>query len=141
MLALDVYSSPAYDQQDVITDHLAICPATFTRSQSIQFAINSIQCKWYQYSIIYPSALPLVLAAVYHTRVHTHRLFTSQLLLDIRLEVLRLLSARPPALDLSILANQELLKVPLDTLEAHEARLLVLEPFEGGVCGGAVDLS
>ena len=81
-------------------------------------------------------ALPLVMPAVHHA----HRLFTSQLLLNIRLEILRLLSARPPALDLSILANKELLKVPLDTLEAHEARLLVLEPFEGGVCGCAVDL-
>jgi len=75
-----------------------------------------------------------------HHHTHTRPLFTSQLLLDIRLKILRLLSARPPTLDLSILANKELLKVPLDALEAHEARLLVLEPFEGGVCGGTVDL-
>jgi hypothetical protein len=74
-------------------------------------------------------------------RAIIQRLFATQLLLDIGLEVFRLLGARPPALDLSVLANQELLKVPLDALEAHEAGLLVLEPFEGGVCLCAVDLS
>ena len=68
------------------------------------------------------------------------RLRRLQLLLDIRLEILRLLDARPPVLDLSVAADKELLKVPLYALEAHEARLLVLEPLEGGVCLCAVDL-
>jgi hypothetical protein len=74
-------------------------------------------------------------------RAIIQRLFGAQLLLDIGLEVFRLLGASPPALDFSVLANQELLKVPLDALEAHETGLLVLEPFEGGVCLCAVDLS
>ena len=67
-------------------------------------------------------------------------LFLAQLLLNLRLEILRLLRTRPPSLDFAIASNEELFKVPLDTLEAHEAGLLVLEPFEGGVCGCAVDL-
>lgn len=67
-------------------------------------------------------------------------LFLTQLLLDLGLEILGLLGTRPASLDLSIAANEELFKVPLDTLEAHEAGLFVLEPFEGGVCGCAVDL-
>ena len=63
-----------------------------------------------------------------------------QLLHDIRLERLRLASTRPPLLDLAILANQELLKVPLDTLQAHQSRLLRLQPLKHGVRTVAVDV-
>lgn len=54
----------------------------------------------------------------------------ADLLLDDRHEVLRLLRAGPPVLDLSIASNKELLKVPLHPLQPHEARLLVLEPLK-----------
>jgi hypothetical protein len=67
-------------------------------------------------------------------------LFVVQLLLNLGLEILGLLGTRPPALDLAIAANEELFKVPLDTLQAHESGLLVLEPFECWVCSCAVDL-
>ena len=33
------------------------------------------------------------------------------------------------ALDLAVAADEELLEVPLDPLQAHDARLLVLEPL------------
>lgn len=102
-------------------------------------AINSIQCKWYQYSIMYPGAhRTCVNAQSFQTRAQ--HLFAAQLLLDFRLEVLRLLGACPPALDLSVTADEELLKVPLYALEAHEAGLLILKPFECGVCLCAIDL-
>lgn len=64
----------------------------------------------------------------------------TQLLLDVRLEIFWLLRAGPSSLDLAVLANQELLKVPLDTLETHESWLLVLEPLECGISLGAVDV-
>lgn len=63
------------------------------------------------------------------------------LLHNLRLKILRLLGAGPTPLHLAVLANQELLKVPLDALQAHQAGLLVLEPFEGRVGFVAVDLS
>lgn len=53
-----------------------------------------------------------------------------QLLHDFALQLLWLLRARPSIDDLSISANQELLEVPLDTFQAHEAGLLLLEPLE-----------
>jgi len=54
---------------------------------------------------------------------------------------LRLRSARPPALHVAVLANQEFLKVPLDALQAHEAGLLLLHPLPNGLGRLAVDLS
>lgn len=41
--------------------------------------------------------------------------------------------AGPAALDLAVAADEELLKVPLDHLDAHDAGLLVLEPLVEGV--------
>ena len=45
------------------------------------------------------------------------------------LERLGLGGAGPSVLDLAVLADEELLEVPLDPLQAHDARLLVLEPL------------
>lgn len=56
------------------------------------------------------------------------------------LESLRLGGARPAALDLAITADEELLKVPLDALQAHQAGLLVLKPVVQGIGVVAVDL-
>jgi hypothetical protein len=56
------------------------------------------------------------------------------------LKTLWLGSASPSALDLSITANEELLKVPLDALETEETSLLVLEPGPEGVGVVTVDL-
>lgn len=56
------------------------------------------------------------------------------------LETLRLGGASPSALDLSVTADEELLKVPLDALEAEKTGLLVLEPGPEGVGVVAVDL-
>ena len=72
--------------------------------------------------------------------IQASRLLSLNLLDNIRPQILRLLSARPAPLDFSILADQELLKVPLDALQAHQAGLLVLEPLEGRVGFVAVDL-
>jgi len=63
-----------------------------------------------------------------------------QLSLNRGLQSLRLGGACPSALDLAILANQELFKVPLDSLQAHEARLLCLHPLEYGLGLVAVDV-
>lgn len=59
---------------------------------------------------------------------------------NVLLEGLGLGGAGPATLDLAVAADEELLKVPLDALEAHEARLLVLEPLVEGVGAVAVDL-
>lgn len=88
-----------------------------------------LHIQWYQ--CLLSSSSPLSP----HPFLPIPNLFLTQLLLDLGLEILRLLGARPPSLDLAIASDEELFKVPLDTLEAHEAGLLVLEPFEGGVCG------
>jgi hypothetical protein len=63
-----------------------------------------------------------------------------QLLLNLRLQPLRLRSASPPRLDLAVLSDQKLLKVPLDPLQPHESRLLVLQPLEHGIRRIAVDV-
>lgn len=60
---------------------------------------------------------------------------------DRLLQALRLSSASPTTLDLSIATDEELLKVPLDALEAEKTGLLVLEPGPEGVGVVAVDLS
>jgi hypothetical protein len=62
------------------------------------------------------------------------------LLLNLRLQILGLLRARPPALDLAIPAHQKLLKVPLDPLQSHEPRLLVLQPLKRRVRLVSVDI-
>ena len=56
------------------------------------------------------------------------------------LEGLGLGGAGPAALDLAVLADEELLKVPLDALQAHEAGLLLLHPLPHGLRAVAVDL-
>jgi hypothetical protein len=63
-----------------------------------------------------------------------------ELRLNRTLDPLRLGRASPAALDLTILADQELLKVPLDALQAHEARLLLLHPLPHGLRAVTVDL-
>lgn len=63
-----------------------------------------------------------------------------ELSLDGRLQGLWLCGAGPPALDLAVLADQKLFKVPLDPLESHEARLLALHPLEDGLGLVAVDV-
>ena len=65
----------------------------------------------------------------------------SQGLLDGLLQALGLAGRRPPLENLAVLADEELLKVPLDALKAHEARLLRLEELEHGLGVVAVDLS
>lgn len=63
-----------------------------------------------------------------------------QLFKDSLLQRLRLGRAGPSALDLSVSSNKELLKVPLDTLQAHQTRLLLLEPLINGRGPVAVDI-
>lgn len=64
----------------------------------------------------------------------------SKSLKDRLLQRLGLGGASPASLDLSITSNKELLKVPLDALEAQQTRLLVLEPGPKRVGVVAVDL-
>ena len=64
-----------------------------------------------------------------------------QLRLNRSLNRRRLGSARPATLDLAVLADEELLKVPLDALQAHETRLLLLHPLPHGLRAVAVDVS
>jgi hypothetical protein len=56
------------------------------------------------------------------------------------LQLVRLGDGSPASLDLAVPADQELLKVPLDALEAHQTRLLRFEPLEEGVGAVSVDL-
>lgn len=63
-----------------------------------------------------------------------------KLSLNRSLQALRLSSASPSTLDLAILANQELFKVPLDSLQTHDTGLLVLHPLENGLGLVAVDV-
>jgi hypothetical protein len=56
------------------------------------------------------------------------------------LKALGLGSTGPSALDLSVTTDEELLKVPLDTLEAEKTGLLVLEPGPEGVGAVAIDV-
>lgn len=72
-----------------------------------------------------------------------------------RLDLLRSSGARPAALDLAITADQEFLKVPLDSFQAEETWLAVLHPLphglglvtvhvglaEHGECDAVVDLA
>lgn len=63
-----------------------------------------------------------------------------QLLQNSLLQGLGLGGASPATLDVTIPANEELLKVPLDNLQAQQARLLLLEPGEQRVGVVAVDI-
>ena len=63
-----------------------------------------------------------------------------QLLQDRGLQGVRLGGAGPSALDGAVAADEELLKVPLDALKAHEAGLLLLEPLIEGRGAVAVDV-
>ena len=63
-----------------------------------------------------------------------------ELSLNRALDRLWLGGAGPAALDLAVLADEELLKVPLDALQAHEAGLLLLHPLPHGLGAAAVDL-
>jgi hypothetical protein len=56
------------------------------------------------------------------------------------LDALGLGGAGPAALHLTILADEELLKVPLDALHAQETRLLLLHPLPHGLGLVAIDL-
>lgn len=59
-----------------------------------------------------------------------------ELLEDVLFERLWLGGAGPATLDLTIAADEELFKVPLDALHSQETGLLILEPLEDG--GGFV---
>lgn len=61
-------------------------------------------------------------------------------LLNIRLQRLGLLRTRPAVHDVALGIHEKLLEVPLHALETHEARFLVLEPFEYGLGFVAVDV-
>lgn len=64
----------------------------------------------------------------------------SQLLLNHTLQASRAAGTRIPRLDLAIPANQKLLKVPLDALEAHDTRDLLLHPLKHGLGLVAIDV-
>lgn len=53
---------------------------------------------------------------------------------------LRLRGTRPTALHKPILADEELLEIPLHTLQAHQTWLLFLHPLPDGLGRGAVDV-
>ncbi len=69
-----------------------------------------------------------------------HRHDRGNRLEQIGLERLGLGGRRPAANDLALVVDQELLKVPLDALEAQQAGLLGLEPLEEGAGVVAVDV-
>lgn len=62
------------------------------------------------------------------------------LLLDELLKSLRLGGGGPTTLDLAVTADEELLEVPLDTLDAQDTGLLVLQPVPDGLGLVAVDV-
>jgi len=62
-----------------------------------------------------------------------------QLLDDIWLEIRRVVPTVEPLNNLTITTDEKLLKVPLDHLQAHEARLLGLHPLPDGLGVCAID--
>lgn len=62
------------------------------------------------------------------------------LLLNHLLQIQWTLSRRPSIDNLALSGDQELLKVPLDTLQAHQSRLLGLHPLPQWISGIAIDL-
>ena len=71
--------------------------------------------------------------------IHLNHL-SLKLPLNRALNSLRLSSASPAALDFTVLADEELLKVPLDALQAHKPGLLLLHPLPHRLGGVAVDV-
>jgi len=67
----------------------------------------------------------------------------SQLLFDGLLQRLGLGGGSPTAFNGAIGADEELLKVPLDHLQAHDARLLLLQPlvYGGGLAAVYINLA
>ena len=61
-------------------------------------------------------------------------------LLDIGLQGLGLGRASPPGLDFAIAADEKFLEIPLDHLQAHQTRLLLLHPLKHGCGIRAVDI-
>jgi hypothetical protein len=95
---------------------------------------DASQCSYTLSGIINPHDLAPPVSN-YHLRLRSSNLF-----LNLRLQVLRLLRARPPVLDFAIAPNQKLLKVPLDALQSHQPGLLVLEPLKRRLRIAAVDV-
>lgn len=62
------------------------------------------------------------------------------LLQDRILETLRLRNAAPTTDNFAIAIDEELLEIPLDPFESHDARFLALEPLEDGGGVAAVDV-
>jgi hypothetical protein len=83
---------------------------------------------------------PAIFPSQFVLSSHSAPLLSLQLRLNRSLQSLRLSSTRPSALNLTILANQELFKVPLDSLQTHETGLLCLHPLEYGLGLVAVDV-
>lgn len=75
-----------------------------------------------------------------HPFVKQSGFLSLELSLNRGLQALGLGGASPSALNLAILANQELLKVPLDSLQPHDTGLLGLHPLENGLGLVAVDV-
>lgn len=73
-------------------------------------------------------------------RKNTSRLSLLDLLLDGLFQSFRLSQTAPASNNLSVGGNEELLKVPLDRLVAHDARHLILQPGENGSGLAAVDI-
>jgi hypothetical protein len=79
----------------------------------------------------------IIIAQAFNLRVSTYRppktfshlRILLQLRLDSRLQRLGLRRTRPSLLHLPVLADQELLKIPLNPCEAHETRLALLHPL------------
>lgn len=85
----------------------------------------------------------IIISLPSHSTIPSSYLFNNlslQLRLDSSLDRSRLGGASPAALDLAVLADEELLKVPLDALQAHEPGLLLLHPLPHGLRAVAVDL-
>lgn len=82
----------------------------------------------------------LLLALIDQRRNNSSLRLLRNLLQDRRLQGLRLGGAGPTGLDGAVPANEELLEVPLDHLDAHDAGLLLLEPLVQVAGSIAVDV-
>jgi hypothetical protein len=77
----------------------------------------------------------------YHNTLQLRLSALLQLRQNNTLQILRLLRTRPPLHNLAISPNQKLLEIPLNPLQAHQARFLLLHPLKQRLCVVAVDLS
>lgn len=84
--------------------------------------------------------LPPTFLSISFPHLPTNLSLGLELRLNRALDALGLGGARPAALDLSVLADKELLKVPLDALQTHEAGLFLLHPLPDGLGLVAVDV-